>query len=229
MFLLLAEVHAEVEAVIHGHPEVVALDIADGGRAYDTATVLRIIGDRNAWIGLCGQGAAIAATENPGTAQIEAVAELVLHGDAEVVATVVFGGERIAVVDFHAFAVEFPHGTRPGIANPARSLAEGALNEQFHTVGPASAEVHFVLPSLAGAKETGAVLVFQHIVHRLVIAFKRDVEQVGQFIETAERELVSTFGCNPCRDRHPEVGGHGDVAVGKQVDVLRHVGITRFE
>ena len=40
---------------------------------------------------------------------------------------------------------------------------------------------------------------------------------------------MSTFGCNPCRDGHPEVGGHGDVAVGKQVDVLRHVGITRFE
>ena len=137
-----------------------------------------------------------------------------LHGDAEVVATVVFGGERIAVVDFHAFAVEFAHGTRPSVANPTCGLAEGALHEQLDTVGPTSAEVHLVLPALAGAEERGAVLVFQHIVHPLVIAFKREVEQVGQFIEAAERELVSLFGCDASRDRHPEVGGHGDVAVG---------------
>ena len=99
-----------------------------------------------------------------------------LHGDAEVVATVVFGGERIAVVDFHAFAVEFAHGSRPSVANPTRGLAEGALHEQLDAVGPTSAEVHLVLPALASTKEAGAILVLQHIVHRLVIAFKRDVE-----------------------------------------------------
>ena len=31
------------------------------------------------------------------------------------------------------------------------------------------------------------------------------------------------------RDWHPEVGGQAEAAVGEQVDVLCHVGITRFE
>ena len=65
VLLLLAEVHAEVEAVIHGHPEIVALDIADVGCADNAASILCIKGDRNTWIGLCGQGAAIAAADDP--------------------------------------------------------------------------------------------------------------------------------------------------------------------
>ena len=62
-----------------------------------------------------------------------------LHRDAEVVTAVIFGGKHLASVDFHALAVKLAVRVCPGVANPARGLAEAALHEELDTVGPAAA------------------------------------------------------------------------------------------
>ena len=76
MFLLLVEVHAEVEAMVAAHTEVVAFQCVDGIHIPPVVS--------QAFIDLRAEGATVAAAENPSAAKVEAVAELVLHGDADI-------------------------------------------------------------------------------------------------------------------------------------------------
>ena len=57
-----------------------------------------------------------------------------LHRDTEVVTAVVFGWKHLALVDDLALAVELSFGMCPGVAHPARGLAEATLHEELHTV-----------------------------------------------------------------------------------------------
>ena len=76
VFLLLVEVHAEVEAVVVAHAEIVTFQGVDGG------DIAPFVG--KAFVDLGAERAAVAAAEDPCAAHVEAVVEFVLHGDAEV-------------------------------------------------------------------------------------------------------------------------------------------------
>ena len=138
-------VGAQVEAMIVAHAEVVAF------QGVDVLEFAPIVGQ--SFINLRSERAAIATAENPSAAQVELVAELVLHGDADVVATVVFGRKHFSIINYLSLAVELPLGMCPSVANPTRCFAETALHEQLHAVGPAFAHANFLVPSLRGAEK----------------------------------------------------------------------------
>ena len=221
MLLLLVEVDTHVEAMVASQAEVVALQGIDAGNRAPFVN--------QAIINLCAKGAAVATAKDPCTTDVESVAELVLHGNTDVVATVVFSRKHLAVVDFHAFAVELTFGVGPSVANPACCLAEAALHEKFYTIRPTFAEADLVIPGFGRTEKRSAILVFQKVVHLFVVAFDGNVEQVSQLIESAERHLMRFHRLDLCRDRHPKVRWQAKAAIGEQVDILRHISIARLE
>ena len=122
------------------------------------------------------EGGGIAGREDPGEAGIEAVGELVGQHKADVVPAVVFGRERLAVVQLLSRAVEEAVGMAPCVAEPASQPTEVFLGKEFYAVGPSPTHAHLLFPSLRAAPERGAVLVFKQIVHILVVAFDGEVE-----------------------------------------------------
>ena len=140
VFLLLVEVHAEVEAMVATQTEVVAFQCVDDRHSSPVVS--------QAFIDLGAEGAAVAAAEDPRAAEVDTIVELVLHGNAEVVTAVVFGGKHLALVDDHTLAVKLPLGMCPSVAYPTCGLAERTLHKELHTVGPAFTHADFVFPVL---------------------------------------------------------------------------------
>ena len=139
------EVHTHIQTVVAAQAEVVAFQGVD---RIDVAPFIE-----QAFVNLCAERAAVAAAEDPCATEVETVAELMLHGDAEVVTAVVFGGKHLPLVEDHTFTVELSLGVCPGVADPARCLAEAALHKQLYTVGPAFAHTDFLIPALRRAEE----------------------------------------------------------------------------
>ena len=174
------------------------------------------------------EGGGIAGREDPGEAGIEAVGELVGQHKADVVPPVVFGRERLAVVQLLSRAVEEAVGMAPCVAEPAGQPAEVFLCKEFYAVGPSPTHAHLLFPSLRAAPERGAVLVFKQIVHILVVALDGEVEGVHEVVEEASGHLVGVHGLDVRRDGYPEVGGQRDGGGAEEVEILGHVGVAHL-
>ena len=174
------------------------------------------------------KGGGIAGREDPGEAGIEAVGELVGQHKADVVPPVVFGRERLAVVQFLSRAVEETVGMAPSVAKPAGESAEALLGKEFYAVGPAATHANLLFPSLRAAPERSAVLVFKQIVHILVVAFDGEVEGVEEVVEEACGHLVGVHRLDVCCDGYPEVGGQRDGGSAEKVEILGHVGVAHL-
>ena len=141
---------------------------------------------------------------------------------------VVFGRERLAVVQFLSRAVEETVGMAPSVAKPAGESAEALLGKEFNTVSPSASHAHLLFPSLRAAPERGAVLVFKQVVHILVIALDGEVEGVEEVVEEACGHLVGVHRQDVCCDGYPEVGGQRDGGSAEKVEILGHVGVAHL-
>ena len=148
--------------------------------------------------------------------------------DAQVVPPVVFGRERLPEIDDIAFPVEFPHGLRPGIADPAGQFSHFLLRKELHAVRPSAAYGHFLFPARRGAEERSAVAVLQHVVHSLPVSLQGKVH-LADAVEQAGGRLAGAHGRDIRRRRHPQVGRQRDVAVAQHMDRLAHLRPGRLE
>ena len=112
------------------------------------------------------QGCCIACSIYKHRRSRQALGYLVCGCNRQVVATVVLGGERIAVVD----VVENLVGLRPSVANPTCEKSYALLEEKFHAVRIALAENEIVV-GVVGNVVTGqsTVHVFNLVFQRLVV------------------------------------------------------------
>lgn len=127
------------------------------------------------------------------------------HYNVEIMAFVVAGKKLASAVQFLPRAVECAQGFSPCVTHPTSSVAHRALSHQLHTVGAPLAEADKTLPIAGAIEPRRSVVVFQHIVHRLVIALNRHLKTFHNFIVDTTGILVGAHQRNFFSHRHPNV------------------------
>ena len=131
MLLLLVEVGHQVETLV----AVVAVIVAALNVINDCWVVIAVMTVfAQSMIALQRQCGAVARAVDPGGTYVDVVVDVIHQHDVQVVATVVFGGEHFAEIQFLALAVEETVGMGPGITNPSGEFAHLLLGEQLNAV-----------------------------------------------------------------------------------------------
>ena len=130
-----------------------------------------------------------AALESPRGREIPVPAQPLRNVDVEVMPPVTSGIKLHAAVELHALTVKGPERLRPSVADLSASLACCLLCQKLHTVCPAPALRHQVVP-IPDRSVRGTFPVVHHIVQPLVVALYGKQDTVAEVLGQAGRHLV---------------------------------------
>ena len=212
-------VHAQVQAVVVLHAEVVAFANIDGYRRHrriDLVTVVdevriyprAVVVEHVAQTHVTVQRKAVSGMIGERCGHVPFLRELVLGHEVRIVPAVVGRKELLAM----AQVVELPQRLAPGIAKRGIQLSHGLLGREFHAVCRSLAGRHVVRPVHA-VGDPRQVRPLQQIVHRLIVAFQRDHKRAFSPGDTRAElciELIGRHRGDAARHRHPQVAGGDD-------------------
>ena len=134
---------------------------------------------------------------------------------------VVGEGELFAVVDAAA-AVKLAVGFGKRVGYHTRGGSGGLARQKFQALARAFAGCNELVPIAAKSHITHAVLVFEHIVHLLVISLDGKFVTLYPCAIYADAVLCGAFRLDVLGDGHPKVCRHCDRRGRKHVDALAH-------
>ena len=117
------------------------------------------------------------------------------------------------------------------VANPPRRTAGFLLDQSLDAIAVANALGDLAFPiALKVSQKRTALFVTQQAVHFLVVAFQTDLDpSVIERRCKSCRRLPTALGTNVACGGEPQVSRQTQPLIRQQIDVLDHVGVTRFE